>query len=206
MIKEVFAAADQAQQRAYRLLTATVLPRLIGWVSSRSAAGVDNLAPYSSFAIVSSVQPMVGFTSFGSKDTLHNIRETGEFTITVASEHLVQPLNETASNFAPDESEFDACAVPSEPGTFVSVRRPSTGVCFLECRLRDIVRYGDGDFIVGEVLGWVIDKDALDFDHVEGPHPRPDALNPVAKLGVDEWAGLGPVFRLDRPAYNRDSS
>ncbi len=203
MTKHLFAAADQSQQRVYRLLTATVVPRMIGWVSSRSAAGVDNLAPYSSFAIVSTAPPMIGFTSFGVKDTLNNVRETGEFTVTLAPEHLVNPITETASNFASSESEFVTCGVESEPGTFVSVLRPAAGLCALECRLHEISRYGDGDFIVGEVLGWVITSSAIDFDHAEGPHPRPEDLRPVAKLGVDEWVRLGSVFRVDRPSYDR---
>ena len=61
----------------YPWLTATVIPRPIAWVSSRSAQGVDNLAPHSFFTVASAEPPVVSFTSVGSKDSLRNIRETG---------------------------------------------------------------------------------------------------------------------------------
>ncbi|WP_036923326.1 flavin reductase family protein [Propionicicella superfundia] len=204
--KRTFPAAEQSAQRAYRLLTASVAPRMIGWVSSRSAEGVDNLAPYSAFTIVSSRPPMIGFTSFGVKDTVRNVRETGEFTVTVATPGHVGQVNETASNFPPHRSEFVECGIAAEPSVFVAPPRPASAQCTLECRLHQIVEFGDGHFVVGEVLGWVIDADVIEENHPEGPHPRPQDLRPLSKLGVDEWATLGDVFRMARPDYNRSQA
>lgn len=203
VVKRTFVAAEQSQLRAYRLLTDTIAPRMIGWVSSRSGAGVDNLAPYSSFTVVSSAPPMIGFTSFGEKDTLRNITQTGDFTVSVGTRSLVEQLNATASSFPEGQSEYAACGIACEPSEVVSAVRPALAVCTMECRLHSVRTYGDGHFIVGEVLCWVIDADLMDDDHAEGPHPRPDLVQPVAKLGVDEWAPLGDVFRVARPDYGQ---
>lgn len=201
--KRTFLSEEQSPQRAYRLLTAAISPRMIGWVATRSPEGVDNLAPYSAFTIVSSRPPMLGFTSFGVKDTLRNIQATGEFTVTVGTVGHVGELNQTASNYPSDQSEFEACHIASEPSIRVAPLRPAVAQCTLECRLSEVSRFGDGHFIVGEVLCWVIDADVIDEEHPEGPHPRPEGLRPLSKLGVDEWSTLGDVFRMSRPDYNR---
>lgn len=200
--KRTFRAADESPQRTYRLLTATIAPRMVGLVATRSALGVDNLAPYSAFTFVSVEPPLIGFTSFGVKDTVNNIRETGEFSVTVATPGHIAQFNQTAASFPADVSEFVECGIAPEPGTFVSAPRPAAGRCTVECRLHEIARFGDSHFVVGEVIGWVVDAEAIDDGHPEGPHPMPEVLRPVAKLGTDEWATLGGVFRLDRPAYH----
>lgn len=203
MSKRTFFADAESQQRAYRLLTATISPRMIGWVATRSGAGVDNLAPYSAFTIVSSAPPMIGFTSFGVKDTLRNITETGDFTVTVATVGHVGQLNQTASSFPSSQSEFAECGIGIEASVRVAAPRPAVAQCTLECRLHEVVQFGDGHFVVGEVVCWVIDADVIDEEHIEGPHPRPADLRPLSKLGVDEWATLGDVFRVGRPNYSR---
>ncbi len=201
--KRTFRAAEESPQRLYRLLTATIAPRMIGFVGTRSGEGVDNLAPYSAFTIVSSAPPLIGFTSFGVKDTVRNIQQTGEFTITLATPGHIAQLNQTASNFPASVSEYEACGIVPEASTFVAPPRPAVGRCTVECRLHDIAVFGDGTFVVGEVVGWVVDADAVNEEHPEGPHPMPEVLRPVSKLGVDEWATLGGVFRLPRPNYHR---
>ena len=77
--------ADDPDVRMYPLLTATVVPRPIAWISTRSAAGVGNLAPHSFFTVSCANPPIVQFTSVGDKDTLRNVQETGEFVVNVAS-------------------------------------------------------------------------------------------------------------------------
>lgn len=201
--KRTFVAADLTPQRSYRLLTATISPRMVGLVSTRSADGVDNLAPYSSFTIVSNRPPLIGFTSFGEKDTVRNIKQTGEFTTTVATPGHIAQFNQTAGNFPAHMSEYVECGIEPEPSAVVAPPRPAVGKCTLECRLHKIIELGDGLFVVGEVLAWSLDDEAIDDEHLEGPHPMPQALQPVAKLGVDEWATLGDVFRLARPDYRR---
>ena len=91
----------------YALLNNVVLPRPIAWVSTRSAAGVDNLAPHSYFTISSVSPPVVQFTSVGSKDSLRNAVATGEFVVCLCPQELVEKVNLTATDFPPDISEYD---------------------------------------------------------------------------------------------------
>ena len=76
---------DVGPRQFYKLLTSVVVPRPIAWVSSRSATGVDNLAPHSFFTVSCVNPPMVQFTSVGTKDSLRNVRETGEFVVCLPS-------------------------------------------------------------------------------------------------------------------------
>ena len=84
---------------AYRLLTASVVPRPIAWVSSRSVDGVDNLAPHSFFTVASTDPAMLSFTSVGRKDTLRNIEATGEFVVNVTPEPLFEVVNATSTDY-----------------------------------------------------------------------------------------------------------
>ena len=83
----------------YPFLNSVVVPRPIAWISTRSAAGVDNLAPHSFFSVASVNPPVVSFTSVGEKDSLRNIRETGEFVISLAPENLFEAVNATGTGF-----------------------------------------------------------------------------------------------------------
>ena len=94
----------------YQLLTSLVVPRPIAWVSSRSAAGQPNLAPFSYFAALSATPFLVG-VSIGHrrgapKDTLRNVRETGAFCVNLAAEARLSALNETSGEFPPEVDEF----------------------------------------------------------------------------------------------------
>ena len=109
----------------YRLLTSVIVPRPIAWVTSRSAAGVDNLAPHS-FYTVSCVDPaMVQFTSVGVKDTLRNVRETGEFVVHLLGERHVEVGNASGTDYPADVSELEALELRSAfPETRLVVMGP----------------------------------------------------------------------------------
>src|SRR3954447_5413309 len=92
----------------YRMINSVVVPRPIAWVSSRSAAGVDNLAPHSFFTVSCVSPPIIQFTSVGIKDTLRNVQETREFVVNLAPEPLFEQINATATDYPRGISEFDA--------------------------------------------------------------------------------------------------
>jgi len=104
----------------YKLLTAVIVPRAIAWVVTRSADGVDNLAPHSFFTVASTDPPVVQFTSVGEKDSLRNAEATGEFTVCLTPEPLLDAINATATDFPPHESEIDATGVTREPSKLVA--------------------------------------------------------------------------------------
>ena len=196
MTKRDFATADLVPPVPYQLLTSTIVPRPIAWVSTRSASGVDNLAPHSFFTVASVNPPVVAFTSVGAKDTLRNVQETGEFVVCLASEALTEQVNETSRPLPPEASEFDRAGVTREPSGHVAPARVAESPVALECRLTRVVAVGNCFMILGEVVGFAIAETALDPG---APHAVFDALRPMAKLGRDEWAAPGEVSSRPRP-------
>ncbi|GAA2173599.1 flavin reductase family protein [Arthrobacter parietis] len=177
----------------YKLLTATVVPRPIAWVASRSANGVDNLAPHSFFTVASTDPPIIQFTSVGEKDSLRNIRASGEFTVNFTPENLFERVNATGTAFEPEVSEFDAAGLQREASTLISTPRVYESPVALECRLHSLIPVGNCTLILGEVVHAAVSEQVLD-----GDHPRVDLLEPLSRLGRDEWGTLGEVRRIRR--------
>jgi flavin reductase (DIM6/NTAB) family NADH-FMN oxidoreductase RutF len=179
--------------RFYRLLTDVVVPRPIAWVSSTSASGVDNLAPHSFFTVASVSPPIVQFTSVGAKDTLRNVSETGEFVVNLAPEPLFEQINATATDFPAEVCEFDECGIAREPSLRVRPPRVAASPVALECRLHAVTPIGDCFVILGRVVHAAINTDMLDGEHVDVRR-----LRPLSRLGLDEWATVGPIREIAR--------
>ncbi len=196
MNKRDFILADLVPPEPYKLLTSGIVPRPIAWVSTRSSAGVDNLAPHSFFSVASVNPPVIMFTSIGVKDTLRNARETGEFVVNVSPERLVEQINQTSGPYPPEASEFDAAGLTREPSRLVGPMRVAESPVSFECRLRDVVSVGNCFVVMGDVVCVAADPVVLTGSD---PHIDFDALAPMAKLGRDEWAHPGPVSSRPRP-------
>lgn len=188
-------AADDPEVRIYPLLTATVVPRPIAWISSRSAAGVGNLAPHSFFTVAAADPPIVQFTSVGDKDTLRNVRETGEFVVNLASAPMVDSINASSARFDPLVDEAEALGVRLEPSVRVSVPRVADAPASIECRLHSMIELGDSTVVLGAVLAVTVLSSALAADGL----PDIAELRPVSRLGRNEWGHPPEVFELDRP-------
>ena len=173
----------------YPLLNSVVVPRPIAWVSTRSAAGVDNLAPHSFFTISSVTPPVVQFTSVGAKDSLRNVTATKEFVVSLCPEELVEQVNLTGTNFPPDVSEFDAVGLTREPSHLVAPPRVAESPVAIECRLVGTKGFdGDSTVVFGEVVWVAVDERVLRDDR-----PVIDLLKPMARLGANEWSTIGSV-------------
>ncbi|MCY7363729.1 MAG: flavin reductase family protein [Frankiaceae bacterium] len=178
----------------YPLLNSVVVPRPIAWVSTRSAEGVDNLAPHSFFTISSVQPPVVQFTSVGAKDSLRNAEATGEFVVSTCPLDLIEQVNLTGTDFPADVSEFDAVGIEREPSRMVAPPRVKGSPVALECRLLGTRPFGRGDggggstVVFGEVL-WI----AVDERVLRDGRPAIDLLAPVARLGANEWSEIGRV-------------
>lgn len=180
-----------------RAVKSIVVPRPIAWVSSVSAAGVDNLAPHSFFTVASSTPTIVQFVSVGEKDSLRNIRHSREFVVNLAPARLFEQINATSTDYPPEISEFDAVGLTREPSRTVSVPRVAESPAAIECRLHgEPLPIGDSFLVFGEVTHVVVDETALDE---RGPVVR--SLDPIARLGRDEWGELGPVRSVRRIPY-----
>ena len=182
----------------YKLLTSSVVPRPIAWVSTRSAAGVDNLAPHSFFTVACVDPPMIQFTSVGIKDSLRNVRQTGEFVVSVATEPMFERINATATDFPSDVSEFAVVGLTPEPSATVAPPRVAESPIAFECRLEHALELGDSTVVIGRVLRAAIDPDVLVTDERGNTLPAIDRLRPLARLGRNEWSRIGEVLDISR--------
>jgi flavin reductase (DIM6/NTAB) family NADH-FMN oxidoreductase RutF len=184
---------------AYRLLTAVVVPRPIAWVTSLSAEGVVNLAPHSFYTVACARPPIVQFTSVGSKDTLRNVLDTGEFVVNLAHGPLIRAVNNSSAAFASDESEPAQLAITMEPSEVVRPPRVKDSPVSIECTLHSTNELGDSTVVLGTVVLITVADDVL----VDG-HPDYHRLDPLARLGKDEWGMHAEVVSLKRPRKPED--
>lgn len=196
-----FRPADLDTNGAYHLMTATIIPRPIAWVSSRSADGVDNLAPHSFFTVASADPPIVQFTSVGRKDTLNNVEATGEFVVNLTPEDMFHAINDSATNYPPGLSEFDEVGIEREASRYVAPPRVAGSPVSMECRLVRTIPIGNCTVVWGEVVCFALDESALDLTNERRPHPRALDLAPLARLGKNEWSTLGRILDEPRKKY-----
>lgn len=180
----------------YPWLNSVVVPRPIAWVSSVSVDGVDNLAPHSFFTIAGIDPAVVCFTSVGLKDSLRNILATKEFVVSVCTAQLVEQVNLTGTDYPPDVSEFDAVGVTREPSLRVTPPRVAESPVAMECRLLDTMSFGDCTVVFGQVVHLAVDEAVL-----RDGRPAIDLIAPIARLGADEWAGIGELSERRRVPY-----
>jgi flavin reductase (DIM6/NTAB) family NADH-FMN oxidoreductase RutF len=180
----------------YRLLNSVVIPRPIAWVSTRSAAGVDNLAPHSFFTVSCVTPPIVQFTSVGRKDSLANAEATGQFVVNFAPEPLFEAVNATSINAPPDVSEFDWAGVAREPSLRVAPPRVAGAPVAIECVLHGTLPLGDCTVVLGRVVHVAIAQEVM-----RDGRPAADLLRPLARLGANQWTTLGEIRAIDRPRW-----
>ena len=197
-MRTVFRCEDP-EVNPYQLLTALVVPRPIAWISTLDAHGVGNLAPHSFFNVACARPPIVSFTSVGDKDTLANVVATGEFVVNLATEPLLEKVNDTSARFGPDVDEAEALGIGLEPSSLVAPARVVHSPASLECTLHSTHELGDSTLVLGRVVAITVLDEAL----VDG-HPAMEHLRPVSRLGRDEW-GLPPaVVSVTRPNRPED--
>lgn len=150
-------------------LNAIVAPRPIGWVSTLSADGVPNLAPYSFFNLFNYTPPLIGFSSMGWKDSVANIAATGEFVWNLVSRDLGDAMNATAANVAADVDEFALAGLETLASLHVKPPRVAASRAQFECKVTQIVRLEtkerrelDQWLVLGEAVAIHIDPAMLD--------------------------------------------
>jgi flavin reductase (DIM6/NTAB) family NADH-FMN oxidoreductase RutF len=188
---------DLGEGGTYPWLTAVVVPRPIAWVSSLSADGVVNLAPHSFFTVASAEPPVVAFTSVGTKDSLRNIRATGEFVVHLAPRSLAEEVNRTSTNFPPDVDELAVAGLTARPSVRVAPPRVVESPVALECVADGERSFGRSTMVFGRVVHVAVSRAVLAEDGL----PDVRALDPATRLGREEWGALGEVFTLHRPRY-----
>jgi len=187
------------------IFNAIIAPRPIGWISTVDRDGNANLAPFSYFALFSSLPPIIAFSTNTpedrhAKDTLANVRETGEFVYNMATHDLVEQMNATSTPLTAGTDEFEFVGLEKAPSVKIRPPRVAATPASLECVVDRIVRLGEraGEIpthvTFGRVVGMHIDEAYLD---PEGYFLTQKA-NPVARLGGIQYAVSAPPFELPR--------
>lgn len=192
-------------KEAYRLVTGSVLPRPIAFVSTVSQDGVPNLAPFSFFTVVAADPLTLAFCPMrrdgdgAKKDTLVNIEATGEFVINVVSESIVQQMNETSAPFPPEVDEFEVAGLTPLACAVVSAPRVGEAQVAFECKLQQVVEVGGAKPGAGALVLGTVERIHVSYDVLRDGRIDVEALKPVGRLGGAEYARCTDRFTLVRP-------
>jgi flavin reductase (DIM6/NTAB) family NADH-FMN oxidoreductase RutF len=180
---------------------AIVSPRPIGWITSMSAKGEINLAPYSFFNAVSDEPPIVLFSSEGPKDSLVFVEETKEFVCNLATFELRTAVVETSAQFPRGVNEMAQSGLAPAPCRLVRPPRVAASPCALECKLLQIIDLVDlagkpahRHVVVGQVVGVHIDDRFIKDGRLDTA-----AMAPIARCGYADYAVVDKVFSIKRP-------
>jgi flavin reductase (DIM6/NTAB) family NADH-FMN oxidoreductase RutF len=195
-MRQVFITGRESPGHLVSLLKATIVPRPIAWVSSLSPEGVGNLAPHSFFTVASEDPPVVQFTSVGHKDSLRNVTGTGEFVICLVNRPLLEEVNASGTDYPPEVNEFEAIGLESESSELVAPPRVKESPVAIECRTEGTFTFDAATVVFGRVMAIAIAEEVL-----EGDHPSIELLDPLARLGRNEWSSIGEILRVDRIPY-----
>lgn len=182
--------ASTAADSMYRAMTSLVVPRPIGWISTVSDDGRDNLAPFSFFNVVSSRPPMVCFSA-GSrggapKDSARFALETGAFVANLVTADLLERMDATSA--AVEGSEFDAAGLERAPAVAVEPPRVAAAQACLECEVVDSKTFGTNTVVFGEVEHIFVDDALLVDGKVEAR-----AVDAIGRLGGPYYTGVEPL-------------
>jgi flavin reductase (DIM6/NTAB) family NADH-FMN oxidoreductase RutF len=191
------AGPDDWQGRAfYFLMNALVIPRPIGWISTISADGVRNLAPYSHFNLMGSNPFYLAFASTGVKDTVTNLRAVPQFVANIVSMELLERMNFSSCDFPPEEEEFGWAGLT--PVQSVKVRPPRVGEAkaHLECEVAQIHTDGNTNIVLARILHAHVDRSIWRDGRVD-----PRLLDPACRLAGSGYARLGELVNVLRPEW-----
>lgn len=198
--------ADLAADERYKLLTASITPRPIAWVTSASAMGAVNAAPYSFFNMVASDPPLIVLGLMrrpdGSyKDTCANIIETGEFVVNLVRADDIDAMNMTSIDAPPGWEELTLAGVETRPSGLVAPPRIASAPVNMECRLFKHIDVSPASAVVlGEVVMFHVDDQFID----DRLHIDTIALDLIARMhGRGIYAHKPELLQRDRPAFAR---
>ena len=191
------AGPDDWQGRAfYFLMNALVVPRPIGWISTLSAKGMRNLAPYSHFNLMGSNPFYCAFASTGVKDTITNLREVPQFVANIVSMKLLEQMNFSACDFPAEEEEFGWAGLTPVPAVKVRPFRVGEAKAHLECEVAQIVVDGNTNIVLARIVHAHVDPSVWKNGRVD-----PKLLDPACRLAGSGYAGLGELVNVQRPEW-----
>jgi flavin reductase (DIM6/NTAB) family NADH-FMN oxidoreductase RutF len=206
----IVSPSDLPHSELYNLLISSVVPRPIAWVSTVSATGQPNLAPFSFFNAVSADPPLLAFApglrwpkradaNHGEpKDTLRNVRETREFVVNVVTYELAEAMNLTSGEYDASVNEFELAKLTPQPSKIVRPPRVAESpVCF-ECKLRQILDFSSAPTSGSLVIGQIVSIYINDAHLKEGKLDR-NSLDLIGRMGGMQYTRTTQRFEMVRP-------
>lgn len=191
----------------YKLITGSVIPRPIAFVTSQSNTGVLNLAPFSYFNIVASDPPMLSISvarkNGEMKDTARNVIENKELVVHIVHEDLTEQMNHTAASLPGDQSELELTTLHTIPSNKIKVPGLEEALIRFECVLEQHVPISNDssevvqDLLLVRIICYHFDEKVVDAEHF---YIWADVLKPVARLAGNNYAGLAQQFTIERPS------
>jgi flavin reductase (DIM6/NTAB) family NADH-FMN oxidoreductase RutF len=198
-----FDTTDSAFSDNYKFLIGSILPRPIAVVSTKNEDGTNNVAPFSFFTGISAKPMIIAFaplirTSTGDKkDTVKNIERTKEFVINFTTEDNADQVNLSSTELAYGEDEFELSGLTPIPSEIVDVMRVKQSPIHFECKLRDIISYGDqpgaGTLITGEVVRVHVDESIYDDGRI-----TTSKFKPMGRGAGNDWFKCDSVVEKTR--------
>ena len=202
--------AEVSYTDCYKLMIGSIVPRPIAFVSTLSADGVRNLAPFSFYTGITASPPTICFApgrrgGGGRKDTLANVEATGEFVVNVVTEAIAEPMNDTATDFPPGIDEFEVVGLTPEASQIVKPPRVAESPINMECKLYDVIHInreqpGGGSLVIGEIVLFHVDDALVKNGRIDIPE-----IKPLGRLAGTEYTTLGRVISLERKPYGPKS-
>ncbi|MCZ2073464.1 MAG: flavin reductase family protein [Bryobacteraceae bacterium] len=194
----------ESPRNVYKVMIGTIVPRPIAFVSTLSADGIRNLAPFSFFTAISANPPVICFSPMirgsgsGRKDTLRNIEATREFVVNIVSEDFVQQMNTCSGEYPPEVDEFEVSGLTPVFSDMVRPARVKEARVNMECKLVQVVHVSErplgGSIVLGEVLRFHLDDTIVEDFRID-----PDKLSAVGRMGGATYVRTTDRFDLVRP-------
>lgn len=199
MTKAYFDLSATESRDSYKLLSGLIVPRPIGWIGTRRPDGSNNLAPFSFFNVVSSNPPIVLFSAGSHTDRPKDSRElaesSGEFTVNIVSEGVVQAMSVTSGSFGADDDEFAIAGLTAVDGKLVDAPLVEESPANLECRVNQVVELGERTkLVVGDVVAIHVEEQVLD-----GTRINSEQLRAVGRMAGATYVDTRSIFEVTRP-------
>ena len=187
----------------YKLLTGTIIPRPIGWVSTVDENGVNNLAPFSFFNAVGEEPPHLMFstvrTGNKNKDTLNNVLANKQFVVNLVTEETVEQMNMTSQAVDSNIDEFQLANLTPIDSVFIKPKRVKQSYVHFECEMvhhyfLEGHKNGGACIVIGKILTMHINDEIL----MEGNRINLEKYKPVARLAGSNYAKMGELFSIKR--------
>jgi flavin reductase (DIM6/NTAB) family NADH-FMN oxidoreductase RutF len=190
----------------YRILLCSVAPRPIAWVSTLGPQGHPNLAPFSFFNVVSGQPPLLGFSpalrrlkpGHAPKDTLRNIRASGEFVVNIVTFEVAAAMNLTSGEYEPSVNEFEIARLTPRPSERVRPPQVAESPVSFECKLYRILDFGSappsGSLVIGEIVCVHLEDRVLTDGRLD-----PHALDLIGRMGGSQYSRTTQRFAMERP-------